>query len=108
MVLESEERRLVLGRDQPDVAAVAAVAAVGPAPVDVRLAPPRHRAGPAVARARVQLGLIHEAGHGEKDYEPSNRRARWATSARARSSSMCVQRPASTTHEPPTHTSVTK
>ena len=76
MVLESEERRLVLGRDQPDVAAVAAVAAVGPAPVDVRLAPPRHRAGPAVARARVQLGLIHEAGHGEKDYEPSNRRAR--------------------------------
>ncbi len=106
--MKAEERRLVLGRHEPDVAAVAAVAAVGAAPVDVRLAPPRHRAGAAVARARVQLGLIDEAGHGEKDYEASNRWARWVTSARARSSSMCVQRPASTTHEPPTHTSVTK
>ena len=79
-----------------------------PATVHVRLASPRHRARSAVARARVQLGLIDEAGHKGKDYEPSNRWARRATSARARSSSMCVQRPASTTHEPPTHTWVTR
>ncbi len=85
-----------------------AVAAVGTAAVDMGLASPRHLARAAVAGARVQLGLIDEAGHGEEAYEPSNRRARWATSVRARSSSMCVQRPPSTTHDPPTHTSVTK
>ena len=50
MVPEAKERRLVLGRYEPDVAAMATVAAVGAAPVDVRFASPRHRAGAAVAR----------------------------------------------------------
>ncbi len=50
VVLEAEERRLVLSGDEPDVAAVPAVAAVGAAAIDVRLAPERDRAGAAVAR----------------------------------------------------------
>ena len=66
VVAEAEQRRLVHRRHQPDVAAVAAVASVGTAAVHVRLAPPRHRTGAPVAGARVQLGLIDEAGHGRK------------------------------------------
>jgi hypothetical protein len=61
MVLEREQRRLVLGGHDPDVAAVAAVPAVGTAPLHVRLSPPRHRARAAVTGARVQLGLVDEA-----------------------------------------------
>jgi len=66
VVAEAEQRGLVLGGDQPHVAAVAAVAAVGTAPVHVCLAPPGDRARAAVAGPRVQLGLVDEAGHGEK------------------------------------------
>jgi hypothetical protein len=66
MVTEAEQRRLVDGRHHPDVAAVATVATIGPASFDVRFAPPRHRTGAAVTGARVQLGLIDEAGHGGK------------------------------------------
>ena len=71
--------------------AVAAVAAVGAAAVDVGLAPPRDRAGAAVARPRVQLGLIDEAGHSGaslRGREEPARRARRPTSARARSLSI--------------------
>ena len=66
MVPEAEQRRLVHRRDQPHVAAVAPVAAVRAAPVDVGLAAPRHRPGSPVAGARVQLGLVDESGHGEE------------------------------------------
>jgi hypothetical protein len=66
VVAETEQRRFVLRPDEPDVAPVTPVAAVGTAPVHVGLAPPRHRTGTAVTGARVQLGLVDEAGHGEK------------------------------------------
>ena len=66
MVAEAEQRRLVHRGDEPDVATVPSVAAVGTSPVHVGLAPPRHRARATVTGARVQLGLVDEAGHGGK------------------------------------------
>ena len=53
VVAEAEQRGLVHRRHQPHVPAVPPVAAVGTAPVDVRLAAPRHRPGSPVARARA-------------------------------------------------------
>ena len=64
VVPESQEGGLVDRGDEPDVAAVAAVAAVGTPAVDVGLPPPRHRARAPVTGARVQLGLVDESGHG--------------------------------------------
>src|SRR5690606_21877009 len=58
-----------LDRLDPDVAAAAAVAAVGAAVLDEFLAPERHRTGAAVAGANVDLGLVEEL-HG--DYLASN------------------------------------
>jgi hypothetical protein len=49
--------------DDPDVAALAAVAAVGPAFSDVRLPAKTDAAGPAVAPFGVQLCKIDEGGH---------------------------------------------
>ncbi len=60
VVAEGEQRRDVAVGDEHDVAAPAAVAAVGPALGDVRLAPERHRAGAAVAAADVHLDLVDE------------------------------------------------
>ena len=64
MVAEAEQRGLVGGGHQPHVAAPAAVAPVGAAPVDVGLPPEGHRAGAAVARFHMELCLVDEAGHG--------------------------------------------
>src|SRR5262249_5430220 len=47
-------------RFHDDVAAVPTVAAVGPAELDELLAPERHAAVAAVARAHVDLGLVEE------------------------------------------------
>ena len=94
VVPEAEQRRLVDRGHEPHVAAVTPVAAVGTAPVHVGLAAPRDRSGSPVAGARVELRLVDEAGHGGKAYEPSSRRARWPTSARARSPSTVVHCPA--------------
>jgi len=66
MIPETEQRRLVHGRDQPHVAAVAPVSAVRAAPIDMGLAAPRDRPGSPVAGARMQLGLVDESGHGEE------------------------------------------
>ncbi len=63
VVPEAEQRRLVDRGHEPDVPAVTAVAAVGATPVHVGLPAPRHRPRPPVAGARVQLGLVDEAGH---------------------------------------------
>jgi hypothetical protein len=49
--------------DDPDVAALAAVAAVGSAFSDVRLPAKTDATGPAVARFGVQLCEIDEGGH---------------------------------------------
>jgi hypothetical protein len=63
MVAEAEERRLVDRGHEPHVAPVSAVPTIGPAPVDMGLAPPRHRSGSPVAGPRVQLSLIDETCH---------------------------------------------
>ena len=68
MVPEREQRGDVAGRVQPDVAAVAAVAAVGTALRHVRLAPERDDAGAAVAGLHVQLRHVDELGHPPKEY----------------------------------------
>ena len=62
MVAEREQRRGVAVGPHDHVAAVAAVAAVGPALRHVRLAPERHRARAAVTTAEVALDLVDERG----------------------------------------------
>ena len=59
-VAEIDQRIEVLGRDEHDVAALAAIAAVRPAELDELLAPKRHHAVPAIAGAEVDLRLIKE------------------------------------------------
>ncbi len=63
MVAEAEQGRLVGRGHQPHVAAPAAVTAIGPAPIDVRLAPECDRAGTAVTRFHMDLRLVDEPGH---------------------------------------------
>ena len=63
VVAEGEQRGHVAVGDQPDVAARAAVTAVGSALGHVGLATDRHAAGPAVAAAHVDVALVDEAGH---------------------------------------------
>ena len=63
VVLEAEQRSDVAVGHQPDVATLAAVAAVGPALGDVRLAPERNRARAAVTTLDVQPTLVDETGH---------------------------------------------
>src|SRR5207244_9376855 len=63
MVLEREQRRDVAIGDEPHVAALASVTAVGSALGDVRLAPERHRAGAAVACLHMETALVDEARH---------------------------------------------
>ena len=60
VVPEGEQRRHVAVGDEPDVAAVAAVAAVGPALGDVGLPAERHAAGAAVAAPDVHAHLVDE------------------------------------------------
>ena len=63
VVAERQQRRHVVVGDQPDVAALAAVAAVGPAHRDGALPPEADAAGAAVAAAHVELALVDELGH---------------------------------------------
>src|SRR5207237_4247315 len=63
MVPEREERRDVAIRPQDGVAALAAVASVGSAAGNVRLAPERHRPGAAVTTPHVDLRLVDELTH---------------------------------------------
>ena len=62
VVAEREQRGDVAVGDQPDVAALAAVAAVRAAHRDGALTAERHAAGAAVATAHVQLGFVDESG----------------------------------------------
>ena len=64
MVAEREQRRHVVVGDQPDVAALAAVAAVRAAVHDRTLAPERDAARAAVAATHVELALVDELGLG--------------------------------------------
>jgi hypothetical protein len=59
-VLERQERGDVAVGDQPDVAAVAAVTAVGPTLGDVGLAPERDTACAAVTPFDVQVAFVDE------------------------------------------------
>ena len=63
MVPERQQRRHVVVGDQPDVAALAAVAAVRTAHHDRALASERHAARAAVTAAHVELALVDELGH---------------------------------------------
>ncbi len=63
MVPEGEQRRDVAIGAQDDVAALPAVAAVGPAPGNVRLAAERHRTGASVPAPHVDLRLVDELTH---------------------------------------------
>ena len=59
-VAEVDQRVQVIGGDEHDVAPLAAIAAVGPAELEVFLAPERDHAVPAVTGAEVDLGLVEE------------------------------------------------
>jgi hypothetical protein len=59
-VLERQERGDVAVGDQPDVAAIAAVTAVGPTLGDVGLAPERDTACAAVTPFDVQVAFVDE------------------------------------------------
>ena len=63
MVLERDQRRHVAVDDEPHAAAVAAVAAVGPAPGHVRLPPEADRARAAVTTLDVETALVDELRH---------------------------------------------
>ena len=63
MVAERQQRRHVVVGDEPDVAALAAVAAVRTAHHDRALAPERHAARATIAAAHVELALVDEIGH---------------------------------------------
>src|SRR5205085_6237120 len=63
MVGEGDQGGHVAVGGQPDVAALAAVAAVGTAPVDVGLPAERDRAGAAVAAPQVDHRLVGEIRH---------------------------------------------
>ena len=64
VVAEGEQRGHVAVGDEPDVAALAAVAAVGAAVDDRALPPEADAARAAVAAADVQPALVDEGGHG--------------------------------------------
>ena len=53
--------------DEPHVATLGAVAAVGPAAGHVSLTPERDRARTTVSPTRVQLRLVDEPGHASED-----------------------------------------
>ncbi len=63
VVAERQQRGHVAVGDEPDVAAVTAVATVGAAAGHVRLTPERDAAGAAVTAPNVQLCFVDEPGH---------------------------------------------
>ena len=63
VVAKAQEGRLIVVGDNPDVAALTAVAPVGTALGDVRFTSKTDAAGPAIAGFGVQLGRIDEGGH---------------------------------------------
>src|SRR5262245_6555707 len=71
MVTEGEQRGDVAVGHEPDVAAIAPVAAVGSALVDVRLPPERDGPGPAVAPLHMEAALVDEPGHERSSLRPS-------------------------------------
>ena len=78
VVAEGEQRGDVAVGDEPDVAALAAVAAVGPAPGHVRLAPERHAARAAVAASHVA------AAHSSTNPAMAGQRRGWVSERRSR------------------------
>ena len=65
VVAERQQRGDVVVGDEPDVAALAAVAAVRPAEGHGTLAPERHAACSPIAAAHVELALVDELGHSD-------------------------------------------
>ena len=94
VVAERQQRGDVVVGDQPHVAALAAVAAVGPAEGDRALPPERHAARATVAAAHVELALVDELGHrvhatGRLGRGRGTVRRRWDR-ARADTPSVCL------------------
>jgi hypothetical protein len=63
MVAERQQRRHVAAGHQPDVAALAAVAAIGPTEGHRPFTAERHTARATVASAHVELGLVDKSAH---------------------------------------------
>ena len=81
LVAEVDQRVEAAGAFDHDIAAAAAVAAVGAAELDELLAAERHAAGPAVAGAYVDAGLIKEL-HGDPSLSCARQGRRGARSRR--------------------------
>ena len=68
MVLEGEERRDVVVGNEPDVAAVATIAAVGSTHDYWAFTPETDAARAAIASLHVQLAFVDELRHGTRCY----------------------------------------
>ena len=68
VIAEAQQRRLVHRGHEPDIPTVTAVAPIGATAVHMGLPAPRHRPGSPITSARVQLGLVDEAGHERPAY----------------------------------------
>ncbi len=73
LVAVIDQRVEVVGGDQDDVAALAAIAAIGPAEFDEFLAAKAHRATPAVTALQIDLALV-EKFHGLVDMKQKGER----------------------------------
>ena len=76
-VAEVDQRIEAGHRFEDDVAALAAVAAVGPAELDELLAPEADRAGAAGAGLHVDLGLVEEMHRGAQLGDAGGEGNRW-------------------------------
>jgi hypothetical protein len=70
MISEGEQRRHVVVGHEPHIAALAAVASVGPAEHDGTFTPERHATRSTVAPPHVELALVDELGHVDRAYRP--------------------------------------
>jgi hypothetical protein len=71
VVAERQQRRHVVVGDEPDVAALAAVATVRTTERDGALTAEGHAACATVAAAHVELALVDELGHVDQAYDAS-------------------------------------
>ena len=63
VILKAQQRRLIVISHKPDIAALAAVATIGPAFGDVGFAAKTDASGPAITGFGVQLSAVDEGRH---------------------------------------------
>ena len=68
VIAKGQQRSHIAISHQPDVSALATVAAIGPTAGDVRFTSEGHTAGAAVASANIELDLVDESGQGSRLY----------------------------------------